>query len=33
MTKEKYLMLTGGLLALYVFCFAWSTVLTLLLGR
>ena len=33
MTKEKYIMLTGWLLALGVFCFAWSTALTLLLGR
>ena len=33
MTKEKWLMLTGGLLAVGVLCFAWSTALTLLLGR
>ena len=33
MTKEKYIMLTGWLLAGGVFCFAWSTALTLLLGR
>ena len=33
MTKEKWLMLTGGLLAGGVLCFAWSTALTLLLGR
>ena len=33
MTKEKYIMLTGGLLAATVLCFAWSTALTLLLGR
>ena len=33
MTKEKWLMLTGGLLAAGVLCFAWSTALTLLLGR
>ena len=33
MTKGKWLMLTGGLLAAAVLCFAWSAVLTLLLGR
>ena len=33
MDKEKYIMLTGGLLAVVVLCFAWSTALTLLLGR
>ena len=33
MPKEKYIMLTGGLLAVLVLCFAWSTALTLLLGR
>ena len=33
MTKERWLMLTGGLLAVAVLCFAWSTALTLLLGR
>ena len=31
MTKEKYIKLTGGLLAGVVLCFAWSTALTLLL--
>ena len=33
MTKEKYIMLTGWLLAAGVLVFAWSTALTLLLGR
>ncbi len=33
MTKDRYLLLTGWLLALCVFCFAWSTALTLLTGR
>ena len=33
MTKEKYIMLTGWLLAAGVLVFAWSTALTLMLGR
>ena len=33
MTKDRWLMLTGALLALAVFCFAWSTALTLLRGH
>ena len=33
MDKEKYIMLTGVLLALVVLIFTWSTALTLLLGR
>ena len=33
MTKEQYILLTGWLLAAAVFCFAWSTALTLLQGR
>ena len=33
MEKEKYMMVFGGLLALVILCFAWSTALTLLLGR
>ena len=33
MGKEKYIMLTGVLLALTVLIFSWSTALTLLLGR
>ena len=33
MTKEQYILVTGWLLAAAVFCFAWSTALTLLHGR
>ena len=33
MEKEKYIMVFGALLALVILCFAWSTALTLLLGR